>query len=167
MKSDLGKGTILSDKGLPASQFYMWRAIIAMVHADGIVTPQELAFVQENTKDLPFSQAQRQVLLSDFQTPRDVFTMFSQITSPKDRRDFFVLARALCWADGEYDRQEKNIMEVLEGFQIEKEDKALLEESRQVIQEIDLDKTQWDHLGKDKWRPAGVFKDFIQKVKSA
>jgi len=156
----------LTDTGLSASQFYMWRAIVAMVHADGIVTPQELAFVQENTKDLPFTDAQRQVLISDFQTPRDVFTMFSQVTSPKDRRDFFILARALCWSDGDYDRQEKNIMEVLEGFQIESEDRALLEESRQVIQEIDLDQNQWDYLGKDKWHPVSIFKNIIQKQKN-
>lgn len=135
----------MSHAGLSTSRFYMWRAIIAMVHADGIVTPQEIDFVQSHTKHVPMSESQQQVLLGDLREPRDVFTMFSQVTHAQDKRDFFALARALSWSDGDYDAQEAHILNVLEKMHMDDENKKLLKESRDVMQEVELGDDQWDY----------------------
>lgn len=129
--------------GLSASRFYMWRAVFAMAHADGIVTPHEVSFLSESTYDLPLSDAQREILIKDIKDEQDPAVMFSQVTEAKDREEFFVLARVLCWSDGDFDAQERKVMDVLEDISAKQDAKNLLAQSKQVVQEIKLNKDQW------------------------
>jgi len=91
----------LDNQELPQSRFTMWRAVIAMVHADGVVTPHELSFINDNIKGLSLSEAQLNMIAEDLQIPQDTYDMYAQITKDEDKRDFFVFARALSWSDGE------------------------------------------------------------------
>ena len=49
--------TVLSD-----SRFAMWRAVIALVHVDGVVSPYEIHFVREHLRGLTLTPAQTQIL---------------------------------------------------------------------------------------------------------
>ncbi len=130
-------------EGVAESRFYMWRAVVAMVHADGVVTPQEVAFVNDYMKVISLSAQQIEEIGRDLQAPQDVYEMFSYILTRQDRKDFFVLARALSWCDGDYDGQEKLIIEQLEEMHMDDESRVLLEESRDIFNEVELCQNQW------------------------
>jgi hypothetical protein len=92
------------------SQFYMWRTVFAMAHADNIVTDEEIRFMAEALVDGGFSPEQRKVLEQDIKEPQDVFKMFGGISDAKDRSKFFMFARSMVYADGNYGPDEQNLM---------------------------------------------------------
>lgn len=92
------------------SRFYMWRAVVAMIHADEVVKPHEINFIFESTKNVPFNAEQRQIVSEDIETPRDIQEMFGKITNPRDKEEFFHLARAVAWSDGDLDVREESIL---------------------------------------------------------
>lgn len=93
----------------------MWRAVIAMIHADHVVKPHEINFILEHTRALPMSAEQRSMLKADLSSPVSMDESFSAITSPIDREDFFHLARAIAWADGHFDDRERALLDRLKG----------------------------------------------------
>lgn len=125
------------------SRFHMWRAVVAMVHADGVVTPHELSFINDYLKDINLSADQLTIISQDLQTPQDVYDMFAHMTSVEDKRDFFALARALSWCDGDFSRQEKQIIKCLEESHIDNETRDLLSETRDIMNEVELSNNQW------------------------
>lgn len=134
----------MTDKGLSTSRFYMWRALFALAHADGVVSEQEMDFLNKNTEDLRLSSAQREILSRDLVEEQDPAVMFAQVTEGRDREEFFTLARVLCWSDGDYDAQERRMMALLTDIQADKEAKALLQRTRNTVHEIHLHQDQWD-----------------------
>lgn len=136
-------------QGISASRFYMWRAVFAMAHVDGVVTPHEIDFLREQMKDIPLSDGQIQTLAGDLGLAQDIHAMFRQITAAADKRDFFKYARILSWSDGDYAAQEKHILETIEQ-DMAAEDRALLDESRDAVKIIKLDADQWDAQVKEK-----------------
>lgn len=95
------------------SRFNMWRAVVSMIHADGVVMPQEINCVLEYTRDIPFSEEQRRVIERDISLPQPVRELFARITSPRDREYFFHLARAVSWSDGDLDEREEALLREL------------------------------------------------------
>ncbi len=145
------------------SRFNMWRAVVAMVHADGVVTPHELTFINNHIRDINLSEGQRGVLGEDLQTPQDAYGMFAKIKEQQDKRDFFALARALSWCDGDFDNQEKLIIKHLEKSHMDEETQSLLEESREIAGEIELCDNQWNFKSE---RSRNLF-GFLNKRKAA
>lgn len=127
-------------EGLNESQFFMWRAVVAMAHADGVVTPHELSFINDYLKDMHLSKTQMTIIGLDLKNNQDVYEMFSGITDRQDQKDFFALARALSWCDGDFDAQEKHIIQTLEALHMNEEVRDVLEESRD---EVELSRNQW------------------------
>jgi uncharacterized membrane protein YebE (DUF533 family) len=131
------------------SQFYMWRAVVAMAHADGVVTPHEVNFLQEQMKEIALSPGQLQTLAGDISKPQDIHAMFHQISDPQDKLTFFKLARVLSWSDGDFDAQERRIIDCLEKEMASSENRQMLEDTRASVREITLDGDQWqDQVGK-------------------
>lgn len=91
----------------------MWRAVFAMAHADGHVSDEERRFMENYLAGLALTDEQRQILTLDITQVQDVAHMYGKITSEKDTEDFFSFARLLVWCDGNFDEQEKRIMEML------------------------------------------------------
>jgi len=114
--------------GLSESRFNMWRAVVAMVHADNIVQPHEINFILENTKNLPLSQEQSAQLAADVRTPYDINSAYGAITNPRDKEDFFHFARAIAWSDGEFDEREKGLLHKIAALSLNGDDEALLEQ---------------------------------------
>ncbi|HPF77947.1 MAG TPA: hypothetical protein PLF01_01525 [Alphaproteobacteria bacterium] len=150
-------------EGITESRFYMWRAVVAMVHADGVVTPHELAFVNDYLADIDLSAEQIEMVGHDLQTPQDVYEMFARITDRQDKKDFFALARALSWCDGDYDGQEKIIIEHLEKVHMNDDIIDILEESREIFNEVELNQNQWNAKSSQTQKLFG----FLNKLKTA
>lgn len=125
-------------EGVSESRFYMWRAIFAIAHADGKIDPAEEAFLDKYLKSVPFSLQQKAVLEDDILHAKNPGEMLARVSSPDDQGMFFQFARMLVWSDGNYDLQEKQIMERLLGAHMEQLDieslNRALHESREKAQ---------------------------------
>ncbi len=147
---------------LPESRFYMWRAIVAMAHADGVVTPHEISFIHEYAQDVPFNKEEVSTLANDLHTPQDAYEMYAKITELQDKKDFFALARALSWCDGDYAAQEKQIITCLEQLHMDDEHQEMLQESREMTEHLKLNGEQWDG---DQYKGKGIM-SFLTKLKT-
>lgn len=92
------------------SQFYMWRALFAMAHADNVVTDEEIRYMAEVMEDIPFSEEQQKTLNDDIKNPKDIIQMFDGIKDARDQAKFFKFAQELVWVDGDYGKKEQEIM---------------------------------------------------------
>lgn len=97
-------------KELSESQFYMWRTLFAVAHADNVVSIEEVRFMAEALEDIPFSEAQKKILNEDLKDPRDPEEMFAGITDDHDQALFFKHAAALVHVDGRYGEEERKII---------------------------------------------------------
>lgn len=104
------------------SQFYMWRTLFAMAHADDIVTEEEIRYMMEALEDIPFSAEQQDILKDDIGVKQDIEAMFNKITDAKDQAMFFNFARDLVWVDGDYGVEEQEVMLKLKRLHIENVD---------------------------------------------
>lgn len=95
------------------SRFYMWRAIFAMAHVDGIVTVEETDFLSKCLDQDHFSPGQRQILMRDLAEPQNIGRMFAHILREEDKLDFFILAEELSEADGDFSLSEKKSLNSL------------------------------------------------------
>ncbi len=92
------------------SQFYMWRTVFALAHADDVVTDEELRFMSEALEDIPFSDAQKTTLQTDAKEERSVEEMFEKITDPLDQAEFFNIASQIVHIDGDFGDEEQEVM---------------------------------------------------------
>ncbi len=92
------------------SQFYMWRTLFAVTHADNIVTSEEVEFMAHVLEDIDFSEDQTRVLKKDIVDAQDPVLMFKGITEHEDRSKFFEFARDLVWVDGDFCEEEQSVM---------------------------------------------------------
>lgn len=113
--------------GISDSRFNMWRAVAAMMHADEIVQPHEVNFILESTKDLELSFAQRQTLIGDLEVAGDMEAFYKNITAPRDKEDFFHLARAIAWSDGEMDAREQALLQKVRTMSAAFKDVAIMD----------------------------------------
>ena len=92
------------------SQFYMWRALFAVAHADDVVTDEEVRFMVEALEDIPFSTSQYAILSADMKDRQDIEEMFQGITDSQDQATFFRFARQLAHIDGDFDEKEQDVL---------------------------------------------------------
>jgi hypothetical protein len=92
------------------SQFYMWRTLFAISHADQSVSAEEVRFMAEAMEDMPFSPEQKAILSEDINHPKKIGDMFKGITDELDQARFFQFARDMVWADGSFGLDEQKIM---------------------------------------------------------
>ncbi len=97
-------------QGVDQSQFYMWRTLFAVAHADHVVTDEEIEFMAQILEDIQFSKEQTDILKGDIVNAKDVEDMFDGIEKEEDRIQFFEFARDLVWVDGDFGSEEQSIM---------------------------------------------------------
>lgn len=143
-------------EGVCDSEFYMWRAIFAMAHADHVVTSEERRFMYDALNKVNFSSAQQEVLEDDIENAHDIAELFSMITDQKYRCRFFYFARMLVWCDGDFDAQEQKIFLELEKTHAEtvdmdsligKVDMELQDNYKSWIKEDMQDSAATGHMG--------------------
>ena len=96
--------------GVNESALHMWRTLVAVAHADNIVTDEEIEFMAQMMEDISFSDEQTAILKNDIVNAKDVSDMFKGITDQQDRIQFFEFARDLVWVDGDYASEEQSVM---------------------------------------------------------
>ena len=94
-------------EGVSDSQFYMWRTLFSIAHADNVVTDEEIRFMAHVLEDISFSDEQTSILKDDIINAKDVEQMFHGVTHQDDREKFFEFARDLVWVDGDYGSEEQ------------------------------------------------------------
>lgn len=92
------------------SEFYMWRTLFAVAHADNVVTEEEISFMAEILDDVQFTDEQTEILKDDIVNAKNVTEMFSGVINPSDRVKFFEFARDLVWVDGDFASEEQSVM---------------------------------------------------------
>ncbi|MFP4098946.1 MAG: tellurite resistance TerB family protein [Alphaproteobacteria bacterium] len=95
---------------LGESQFYMWRTVFALAHADNVVTDEEIGLMARILDDAPFSEEQLKILKQDVITPKKAKEMFKMISNKKDRMIFFEFAHDMVWSDGKFHAKEQKVM---------------------------------------------------------
>ena len=124
-------------EGVSESRFNMWRTVIALVHADHVVTEEERALAEGYLENVPFSEDQKSVLQQDLETAQDIDALFLSITEPDDQSEFFALARVMVWCDGDFDQQEEAIFDRLKDIQMGRIDpealRAMVQNSKGVF----------------------------------
>jgi len=117
MKNKMGLKGVITE-----SQFYMWRTLFAMAHADDVVTDEEIRFMMDALEDIPFTPEQMETLKDDIGTAQNIEDMFKKITDDRDQAMFFSFARDLVWIDGDYGAEEQEIMLKLKRLHIQSVD---------------------------------------------
>ena len=100
----------MSKDDVNKSAFHMWRTLIAVAHADDIVTDEEIEFIARMMEDVNFSDEQTAILKDDIVHAKNVNDMFAGITDQNDRVQFFDFARDLVWIDGDFASEEQSVM---------------------------------------------------------
>ena len=98
------------------SQFYMWRAVFALAHADLVITDEETDFMLSSLDTLDLSEQQRTTLENDIRDKQDALLMFQNITAADDQNEFFHLAYNLIWADGDHSPEEEHIIQKIKAY---------------------------------------------------
>lgn len=111
-----------SKVGVTDSQFYMWRTLFAIAHADHIVTDEEVRFMAEALEDVPFSAEQYDELRKDIAQPQNIELMYAGITDMKDQAQFFKIAHELVHIDGDYGLEEQSVMLRLKELHVQSAD---------------------------------------------
>lgn len=126
----------MTNQALTHSRFNMWRAVFAIAHTDGRISPEEISFARNYLQKAPFSDEQKETLLNDLQEPHDVKDMLAGVTDLPDQADFFQFATMLGWSDSDYNAAEQKLIGRLSEAQMarfNKEDIARkIKESRKV-----------------------------------
>ena len=145
-------------KPMTESHFNMWRAMVALTHADHKVTSEEREFMQKKFDGLNFTAEQKDQLNAELDDPQDVTPLFEKITDKRDRAEFVYFARLLFWSDGEFEIQEEEILAHLRAGVISKidleaamhevdkqvdETMAKYDAERELAEELDEGKKSW------------------------
>ena len=103
----------MAQKYISESRLNIWRTVFALAHVDGVVAPEEIQFMVDFMGRDDFTDHQKQLLMSDVQTPRDVFSLFDAISNPLDVEEFFRLAEEICISDNDFCMEEEEVLERL------------------------------------------------------
>jgi tellurite resistance protein len=93
------------------SKFYLWRSAVALTKVDGKVTKEELDWLNEYMKAVPFSSEQKQTLQNDLNGKTDFNEFIKKISDKKDRATLLHFANVIFRRDGEFHEDEKDLYE--------------------------------------------------------
>ncbi len=95
------------------SKFYMLRCVVAMAHADGIVTDSEKAYIFSIMNHIALSDEQRKTLEDDLIHAQKVEDLLPYINDPNYRAQIVYFARIMAYKDGHLDPSEEVLLEKL------------------------------------------------------
>lgn len=115
------------------SQFYMWRAVIAIAHADGDVQNEERAYLTNVIASLDrtygLEPRQKKTLLDDLDKPQKIEDLVKEIEEPQYRGMLITLGMKLIWADGVVTAEEEAVLDKLHAGQMSTIDAGKLREA--------------------------------------
>lgn len=109
--------SVPNDDFFAPSRYYAWRCITAMAHADGLVQPEEKAYllgIFDNMRDRANMPAgYYETLVDDLETPQDALEMLTHVNDPIYRSQVVYFARLLCYKDGVLAPSEEEMLKKL------------------------------------------------------
>lgn len=98
-------------------QFYMWRCIIAIAHADGQMHEAERAYLTRVIGNMDrtggLTEEQKKTFAADLETPQDISFLLSHINDPQWRGQLIYFGGLLARADGELHPSEDLLLKKL------------------------------------------------------
>lgn len=122
---------------LTPSRFAMWRAVVALCHADGVVRTEERSYIKQFYAIVPFSEDQRAALERGLETPEKIEDILPHVTDAHDRAELLFFARMLFWSDGDFDAQENRILELIRNDVLNRVD---LDQSAEMVSRANREK---------------------------
>jgi len=142
------------------SQFYMFRCVIAMAHADHIITEEEQDYVMGFIEKLPFTPEQKLTLFADLEDKQDVATLLSHINEPKYRGQIVYFSRLLAYKDGNLHPKEE---ELLQYFYAAISDNVDIEGIRASVNEEIQRELILEEIERDSARPEKGFSGLLDR----
>lgn len=105
-------------KPVGTSQFYMWRCIVAIAHADGVVKAEERRYLQRIFNNMALTEEQKAAFAADLDAPQDIASLLSHINEPEWRGQLIYFAGLLARADGVLDPSEEVLLKKLHADQM-------------------------------------------------
>ncbi|MBI1259931.1 MAG: hypothetical protein GC204_20885 [Chloroflexi bacterium] len=100
-----------------SSKFYMWRCVVAMAHADGLVQQEESDYLTTLFKNMReragLPEDHYETLLDDLKHPQDMMELLPYINDPQYRSQVIYFARLLAHKDGKLDPSEEDLLNKL------------------------------------------------------
>lgn len=131
------------------SKFTMLRCLVAMAHADGVVTDEERAYVSALSNRMPLTREQRATLERDLVHAQDVGDLFRHINDPNYRSQVLYFARLMAFKDGVLHPSEQEMLDRLhalatDGLDMEqiRADVARVVETKMAQHDIVLDQNR-------------------------
>jgi tellurite resistance protein len=114
----------LSNQPVSTSTFYMWRVIVAIAHADGMVQDEERAYLTRIFANMDrvygMTDEQKNTLAADLDNPQmqDIGGLMRFINDPAIRGQVIYFGGLLARADGVLDPREDEILKKLHADQM-------------------------------------------------
>lgn len=100
-----------NNNNVSESKFYMLRSLIAMAHADDIVTEEEQAYIKELMSKIPLNVGQQEILKEDLIVPQNLEDLLPHIKEPRYRGQLVHFARLMAYKDGNFDPPEHILLD--------------------------------------------------------
>jgi len=100
----------------------MWRCVIALAHADGLVQQQERDYINRIIANMDrvngLTEEQKKTFAADLETPHSIAELLPYINDPQWRGQLIYFAGMLARADGVLDPREDDIIKKLRADQL-------------------------------------------------
>lgn len=112
------------------SKFNMWRCVIAMAHADGMLHADEKAYLHkmfDNMREKAgLSREQEDQLLEDMDAPPEIADILPHIEEDSYRAQVTYFARLLAYKDNHFHPDEQELLDKLHAGMLDEKDRAAI-----------------------------------------
>ena len=106
---------IIMSTELSESELYKWRCLVALAHADGKLTLEEMNMLKLQFRKRKFPPAALNQLNNDLAVAQDFEPLYHKVTERKDREELLNLAHTLFWSDSDFHEAEERLYEYIKG----------------------------------------------------
>lgn len=146
MSSTESQAAVNNKPGIPSSLFAMWRCVICIAHADGIIQPEERNYLEKVFANLDrtygLTPTQKLTLAADLEIPQNLADLLTKVTAVQDRGLLIHFGTILANADGVVTEDEERILEMLRAQQMDSVDAEKLRED--IRRDMELHRAELD-----------------------
>lgn len=99
------------------SMFYMWRCIIVMAHADGVIHKSEREFFEKVFANMAraytLTKDQADTFARDLESPQDIDQLLPNVADTEFRSLLLYFSQIVAWIDGDLSPHEANLLKKL------------------------------------------------------
>lgn len=118
--------------GIPQGLYAMWRCVICIAHADGIIQPEERTYLEKIFANLDrvygLTPTQKITLSSDLEVPQNLADLLTKVREPEYRSMLIYFGTLLANADGTVTEDEDKLLSMLHAQQMDSLDADQLRE---------------------------------------